>query len=265
MMELGLEGKVAILPGGSSGIGKSIALALSREGVNIAICTPFKEELESTAREIKSASRREVLAVQADMTVPEDIKRFVDVVANAFGRIDILSYSSNVVGGGTFAQIPDEEWQHHINLKLLGCIRCVREVVPHMRKNKWGRIIIISGMAARVIRPNNVDNGPVCAGLANFAKQVAGELAIDGITINTIHPDSTNTPRLQHRIAKAMKERGISKEEAINEIVKEFPIRRLIEPEDIANLALFLCSDKANAITGQSIAVDGGAGTAIAY
>jgi len=265
MMDLGLKGKVALITGGSSGIGKSIALALAREGVSIAICTPFKKELEEAAREISSSTGRQVLPVEADMTVLEDVQRFVNTSATHFGRIDILAYSANIPGGGTFAQISDEDWCHHLNLKLLGCIRCAREVIPHMQKTHWGRIIIISGMSARIIRPTAVDNGPICGALSNFGKQLANEVAPDGILVNTIHPDATNTPRLQHRVARIVSTQGITAEEVMEQMAKRVPIGRLIEPEDIANLALFLCSQHASAITGQSIAVDGGGGTSINY
>lgn len=264
-MELGLEGRVALVAGASQGIGKAIALALAKEGVDVAICARGIEVLEHAAREITAITGRRTLAIQADMTLLEDIQRFVTTAALNFGRIDILVYSANTPGGGTFAQLSDEAWRYHLDVKLLGCIRCSREVIPHMRKNRWGRIIIISGMASRLVRPYAVDNGPVCGALANFGKQIANEAAPDGILVNTIHPDSTRTARQEYRLARMAREQGITIEEALEQVRSKFPIGRIIEPEDIANLVLFLCSVRASAITGQSIAVDGGVGTAISY
>ncbi len=265
MMDLELQGRTAAITGGSMGIGKGIALALAGEGVDVAICARHKEPLEEAAKEITKTTGRRVVPLQADMTDLEQVKAFIAKSAEAFGRLDILVYCANSPGGGTFADITDEAWQRHLDTKLLGCVRCVREVIPHMRRNQWGRIVIISGMAARITRPYAVDNGPVCAALANFGKQVAGEIARYGIRVNTIHPDGTMTPRLSFRMEKNAKLRGISVEEVMKEEKAKFPIGRLLQPEDIAHVALFLCSKWADPITGQSIAVDGGSAAAIIY
>ncbi len=265
MMDLGIQGRAAAITGASMGIGKGIALALAREGVDVAICARGKGPLEETAKEIAAETGRRVVPIQADMTELEQVKNFIAKSAEAFGRLDILVYCANSKGGGSFANITDEAWQQHLDTKLLGCVRCVREVIPHMRRNQWGRIVIISGMAARITRPFAVDNGPVCAALSNFGKQVAAEIAGYGIRVNTIHPDGTMTPRLQFRMEKNARTRGVSVEEVLKEEKAKFPIGRLLQPEDIAQVALFLCSKWADAITGQSIAVDGGAATAIIY
>lgn len=265
MIELGLEGRAALVAGGSRGIGKAIALALAGEGVKVAISARGKEELEQIARELNSIAGNQVLSVQADMTAAEDIKRFVKSAADSFGRIDILAYCANTPGGGKFSEITDEAWCHHLDVKLMGCIRCVREVIPYMSRNHWGRIVIISGTSARELRPKNVDNGPICAALSNFGKQVSNELAPSGITVNTIHPGSTNTRRHQIRVERQARECGLTVQEFLDQELSRFPIGRIIEPQDITNLTLFLCSKGSSAITGQSIAVDGGQTTAINY
>lgn len=265
MMDLGLQGRTAAITGASMGIGKGIALALAREGVDVAICARGKGPLEDAAKEIATATGRRVVPVQADMTELEQVKSFVATSAAALGRLDILVYCANSKGGGSFADVTDEAWQRHLDTKFLGCVRCVREVIPHMRQNQWGRIVIISGMAARITRPYAVDNGPVCAALANFGKQIAAEIAGYGIRVNTIHPDGTLTPRLNFRMEKVARQRGISIEKVLQEESAKFPIGRMLAPEDIAQVALFLCSKWADPITGQSIAVDGGSAAAIVY
>ncbi len=201
-IDIGIKGQGALVVGGSKGIGKSIALAFAREGANVAICARGVEDLKKTANEVNSVGFGGVLAVHANMTVHDDIRRFVSESVARFGRVDILVYCANIPGGGKFEDISDEAWRTHIDTKLLGCIRCVREVLPYMRKSGGGRIVIISGMAARLVRPTTIDNGPVCAALSNFGKQIAGELAPDKILINTIHPDSTNTSRRKYRIER---------------------------------------------------------------
>ena len=265
MIDLGLAGRVALVAGGSKGIGKGVALAFARQGVDVAICARGKQELENAAREISAATGRRILPIQADLARLEDVQRFVATSVASLGRIDILVYSANPFGGGTFAEISDENWCYHLDAKLLGCIRCCREVISHMKKNHWGRIVIMAGGAAHTIRPNSVDNGPICAGLANFGKQIANEVAPYGILVNTIHPSRTRTARMEGRIASIAHEEGITIEEAVKQDLKLTPIGRFMEPEDFANLALFLCSQLATAITGQSISVDGGRGTAITY
>ena len=186
MMDLALDGRSALVAGGSKGIGKGVALALAKEGVNVAISARGKEMLEQTAKEIAEVTGSRILPIQADMTRLEDIKRFVTTAADALGGIDILVYSANQPSGGTFDTITDETWRYHIDVKVLGCIRCAREVIPHMKQNRWGRIIIISGMSSRLLRPVNMDNGPVCGALSNFGKQLAHQVIDYGILVNTI-------------------------------------------------------------------------------
>ncbi len=265
MNEAGLEGRVALVAGASTGIGKAIALALAQHGADVALCARGKEKLDKTAAEINAVTGRRALPISADMTKLKDVKRFVATSAASFGRIDILAYSANTPTHGTFAELSDETWRYHLDVKLLGCIRCVREVIPHMQENQWGRIIIVAGMSARRASPTGTDNGTVCGALANFGKQVANQVASYGILVNTIHPGGTLTPRLEWAFSRRAQEAGTTVEAVIEQSRQEIPIGRLIYPEDIANLALFLCSQYASAITGQSIAVDGGAGTAIVY
>lgn len=265
MLDLGLEGRASLVAGGSKGIGKGVAFALARQGSDVAICSRGERELEQTANEISSLTGRRVLPIRADMTRLEDVQRFVATSAETFGRIDILVYSANIPSGGTFAEITDETWRYHLDVKLLGCLRCIREVIPHMQKNGWGRIIIIAGTGSRDLRPHSVDNGPVCSALANFGKQIANEVASSGILVNTIHPGLTCTPRMEIRLAREAREQGITLQEVLEQRRRRIPIGRLIQPEDIANLTLFLCSQHASAITGESIAVDGGATIAVSH
>jgi len=265
MLDLELGGRVALVAGGSKGIGRSVAMALAREGSDVAICSREPQELAQTAQEIQSLTGRRVLPVQADMTQLPDIQRFVDTAAMTFGRIDILVYSANTPGGGTLAELTDEVLRNYFEVKLLGCVRCVRETIPHMQRSGWGRVIIIAGMSSRDFRAGSVSSGPICSALANFGKQVANEAAPSGILVNTIHPGATYTARMKARIARQASEQGVTTEEMLEQHRRRMPIGRLIQPEDIANLALFLCSPYAGAITGESIAVNGGAATAVSH
>lgn len=265
-MDLQFSRRVALVAGGSRGIGRSIALALAKEGVCIALCARGADDLEKTAQQIQAIDGCHTLLVQSDLSTLEGCQRFVGVTVQQMGRADILVCCANVAGKrGAFDAIPDEQWVEHINVKLLSAVRCSREVVPHMKLNRWGRIVIIAGMATRLVRPQAVDNGPICAALTNFGKQLAAQVAADGICVNTIHPGHTDTPFLALFTERVAASRGVSPAEVRREYEAAFPRGRMIQPEEVANLAAFLCSDLAEAVTGQSIACDAGASISLSY
>lgn len=266
-MDLDLAGKVALVTGGSKGIGKSIAKRLARSGANVAICARGKSDLEDTSREIASETGRECLGVQADLGSLDDCQRFVTAAVDRFGGADILACCANVLSekGGTFSTIADDEWVSHMNLKFFSAVRCAREVLPYMQRKKWGRVVIISGMATRLVRMRAMDNGPICSALANFGKQLSAQVVRDGIRVNTIHPDFTRTELLISFLKREATARNVPLEDVVAEMAQKMPIGRLIEPDEIAHLVAFLCTDLADPITGQSIAVDGGAAMSVHY
>jgi NAD(P)-dependent dehydrogenase (short-subunit alcohol dehydrogenase family) len=264
-MELGLKGKVALVTGGSVGIGKATALALSQEGAQVAICARGREQLEQTANEIEAATGNTVLAVAADMTQPTDIQRLVATTVEALGGIDILVNNAVNSIPGRFMELPDEAWVNQITVKVLGYVRCAREVIPHMQLRGGGRIVNIGGMAARQVGHLTNTNGVTNASAANITKNLADQVAADHILVNCIHPGATRTPRQTSILQRRAQEMGASVEAAEQATVSSIPIGRMIESEDIAALILFLVSAQASAITGQVIAVDGGAGRGITY
>jgi NAD(P)-dependent dehydrogenase (short-subunit alcohol dehydrogenase family) len=144
-------------------------------------------------------------------------------------------------------------------------IRCAREVLPSMREKKWGRIVNIGGMTARIAAPLRVTNGIVNAGVANFTKQLSGQVAPQNITVNCVHPGSTRTERMMTNFGRRARDAGVSVDDIIAETVKAIPMGRLIESRDLANAVLFFCSPLADIVTGQSIAVDGGSGESVNY
>ncbi|NQW23277.1 MAG: SDR family oxidoreductase [SAR202 cluster bacterium] len=264
-MDLSLEGKIAIVTGGSKGIGRATALALAQEGVDVAICARGAEDLENAATEIRAKTGRKVLAVQADMSNPEDIKKLVATTVSELGGVDILVNNAVNSTAAPFMELTDEDWLNHINVKVMGYVRCSREVIPHMQKRGGGRIIHIGGMAARSVNRLANSNGVTNSSVSNMAKNLSDQFASDGILVNCIHPGTTRTER-QDRSLKARAEYGnISVEEAERRAVADIPIGRMVESQDIADLILFLVSNRAGAITGQTIAVEGGAGRGMNY
>jgi 3-oxoacyl-[acyl-carrier protein] reductase len=264
-MELGLTGKVALVTGGSKGIGKATALALAREGARVAICARGEEALRETATEIETATASRALAVRADTTSLDDIKRLVAATAQEFGGVDILVNNAVNSVPGTFLELPDEAWMNHITVKIMGYVRCAREAIPHMMRRGGGRIINIGGMAARNVGHLTNSNGVTNASVANITKNLSDQVAPHHILVNCIHPGATRTPRQDAILERRAQDAGISLDEAERRTVQSIPIGRMIESEDIANLILFLVSAQASAITGQVIAVDGGAGRGIFY
>ncbi len=259
-----LAGRVALITGGSKGIGRAVADTLAREGARLAMCARGQDALEVASRELRALGA-EVLVQVADVTRAGDIARFVAAAAARFGAIDILVNNAVSSTQGSFGALSDEEWQHHVDVKLLGYVRCAREALPWLEKSAQGRIVNIGGMTARDVSAYRITNGVVNAGVSNFSKHLAEQVGRHGITVNAIHPGYTQTPRMEAMIQRRAELEGHSIEDETRLRLAEIPIGRFIRPADIANLVLFLCSEAAAAITGQSIAVDGGSGRAINY
>ncbi len=276
-MDLGLESASVLVTGGSRGIGMALAIAFAREKANVAFCGRNRTALEAVADRIRSAGGR-CLPVVADLTVPEDCERFVNEAAAAFGRVDVLinNASANVDGTPKAIELTsDAEIAARFNGKTMPAIRCSRAAVPHMRRSGGGRIVMIGGTAALSVM-RGLDN-PVPSGgsgmaaglgnsaLANFTKHLAEEVARQGISVNVVHPYATRTDRYPARITKRALELNMSEAEAEASLVATMPIGRLVEPDDIVPLVMFLASPLAGAITGQSVAVDGGALRQVSY
>ena len=263
-MDFGLQGKTALVTGGSRGIGRAVALALAAEGVNIALCGRTRETLEKTASDIR-AHGVEAWPIEADVSKLENIQRFVRTATDAAGGADILINNAVTSLSAPFDEQTDDHWRYHIDVKLMAYIRCAREVLPFMKRQRWGRIVNIGGMTARITAPLRVTNGIVNAGVANFTKSFAGHVAPHNITVNCVHPGTTATERMMANFERRARDANISVAEIEKQSVAEIPMGRLIKPEDLASVALFFCSPLADIVTGQSIAVDGGSGQSVNY
>ena len=259
-MNLSLEGKIAIVTGGSKGIGRATAFALAEEGVDVTICARGIEDLENTASEIQSKTGRKVLAVPADMGKLDDITHLVAATVAEFGGVDFLVNNAVNSRVATFMDLEDEDWLNHINIKVMGYVRCSREVIPHMQARGGGRIIHIGGMAARQANTLANSNGVTNSSVSNLAKNLSDAFASDGILVNCIHPGTTRTERQTRSLNARAEHASVSVAEMERRAVADIPIGRMVESQDIADLIVFLVSNRAGAITGQTIAVEGGAG-----
>ena len=259
-MDFGLRGKVALITGGSRGIGRSCAVTLGEEGCNVAICARGKEGLSEAAEAIR-ATGVEVLAIPADVSKREDVKDFVAVAASKFGRVDILVNNAGTGRLSDLLEFPEEEFRRNMDLMLFGLVNCSKEVIPHMRKQGSGRIINISSIFGK--QPGGlVDYDSIKAAVIMITKDLANYLAPSNILVNAVCPGPTRTllwegpGQLGDQLGKLM---GMPGPEAITAFAKQnIPLGHLGDPEDIANMVTFLASDKAKFITGQAINVDGG-------
>ena len=259
-MNLSVEGKIAIVTGGSKGIGRAAAFALAEEGVDVPICARGIEDLENTASEIQSKTGRKVLAVPADMGKLDDITHLVAAPVAEFGGVDFLVNNAVNSRAAAFMDLEDEDWLNHINIKVMGYVRCSREVIPHMQARGGGRIIHIGGMAARQANTLANSNGVTNSSVSNLAKNLSDAFASDGILVNCIHPGTTRTERQTRSLNARAEHARVSVAEMERQAVADIPIGRMVESQDIADLIVFLVSNRAGAITGQTIAVEGGAG-----
>jgi len=252
-VELGLRGKVAVVTGGTEGIGRATALRLAREGAKVAICARRQQPLDETAEEIRKAGA-EVLAVAADVSKAADIERFMKSVIERFGRIDILVNNAGASARGKFHEVDDKTWSADLELKVFGAIRCTRLAVPHMKRQGGGRIVNITISSAKQpgaeSMPTSVSRA---AGLA-ITKALSKEYAADNILVNTVCIGKIKSGQHQRRYAR----QGISAEEYYRQAAKDIPLARVGEAEEVANVIAFLASDAASYVTGTSINLDGG-------
>jgi NAD(P)-dependent dehydrogenase (short-subunit alcohol dehydrogenase family) len=256
-MDLQLAGKKALITGGSRGIGKAIARQLALEGVDCTICSRNELSLKETARELMEETGRNIYPIVADIGDPDSIQHLVEQALVAMGGIDILVNNGARVSGGDpedFHHIKDELILKDFEEKFMGYFRCIRAVAPYMIKNNWGRIINVSGMAAR--KAGSISAGARNGSVVHLTKSVSVELGKHGITVNAVYPGITETETTRDRFPN---------EADLLEAMKMNSIGRLVKAEEIANVITFLSSPLSVSITGDVIDVTGGTGNAVHY
>jgi NAD(P)-dependent dehydrogenase (short-subunit alcohol dehydrogenase family) len=258
-MDLGLKGRCALVTGGSMGIGKAAALELAAEGCQVAIAARGREALDAAAAEIIRRTGAEVTVIKADCTRAENVRRMIGEALERMGRIDILVNSIGAAKSGHFLELTEDEWRESLELKLFGIVRCCREAVPHMQKQRWGRIVNLIGHRGRQPETQAMPAGVANAGLINFTKALADEFVRDGILVNGVSPCPMETRRLDYMVKAKAAMSGISEEAAREEFLLDIPIGRFAKPEEIAPLIAFLASARNSYISGTTIAIDGGA------
>jgi len=261
-MDLDLKNKVALVLAASKGLGFACAKGLYEEGANVIICSRSKENLEKAKEKIEAVKNFEggnkVYPIVADLLYEDQITNLVDKTVAEFGKIDVLIHNAGGPPSGPIEKITKENWTSSIDLNLLSFIRISELVIPIMKKQKFGRIIAITSVSVKQPLKNLVLSNTTRLGVVGYAKTLANEYAKNNILVNVVCPGPNLTDRMKEIIEKTVQDTGKSEEEVTQSWTDQIPLGRLGKPEELANLVVFLASEKASYITGTVIQVDGG-------
>ena len=257
-MDLKLEGKTALVTGGSEGIGKAIALGLAREGVDVAICSRRLDVLEATAKEIAAATGRKIIPITADLTKDEDAKAFVEKGAAALGRVDIMVNNAGSAPGGVIETLTEADWAQALQLKFMGYVRCLRYVLPIMVKQGGGRVVNLIGNDG--VKPSYWEIAPGAANAAgqNLTKSLAGQYGKHNISFAAVNPGPVRTERWAGLVKAMSRDMGISIEEADKLAPSSIPLGRIAETEEVSDMVVMLASPRSFFANGTMIEIDGG-------
>lgn len=262
-MHIDLSAKRVIVTGASRGIGRAIASAFAREGVRLAICSRSADTLEAVAEDLRALGAAEVIAIPLDVRDTAAVRAFASQVAEAWGGVDVLVNNAGQGKGGSLETLEPEDILDHADNIQVAHFRFVQAVVPHMRKQKWGRIININALAGALPTPDGIPSVTNRAAGIALSKLLGQQLAKDNILVNSLNMGWIDTGQWD-RHYKEMPS-TISREEFLEMVVKIVPLGRFGRPEEVAHVCLFLASDLASFLSAASIDVSGGLQGAIAY
>lgn len=257
-MDLGLKDKVAIVPASSRGLGKAVALGLALEGARVVICSRNENEINEAAKEISEQTKSDVLPIKADVSNQSDLEIIVNKTIDAFGTVHILI---NNAGGPPFGYFDDfdmQQWQKAIELNLFSTIKLTKLVTPFMKNQSWGRIINITSIAVKQPLDGLILSNTSRAGVIGFAKTISNELAKYNILVNNVCPGRIFTDRIKSLASSRASKDNKSFEDVIEDMQTDIPVGKIGTPEQFANMVVFLASEKASYITGNTIQIDGG-------
>src|ERR1700733_15124069 len=261
-MELGLKGKVVVVTGSSKGIGRSIAEAFAREAAQVVISSRNAKELEATAAEMRKTGGS-VLAIASDVTTAEGVRRPIEEAVKKFGTVHVLVNNAGGAGRfGSFDDLTDDEWLDVYTLNVLSAVRATRAALPHMQKQKWGRVINISSESGVQPDPIMPHYNASKSALNSLTKSLSKAYGKDGILVNTVSPAFIRTPLVDEMLGRQAKESGITVDEAERHFLKELRpnivLGRAGKSDETAGIVVFLASEQATFITGSNFRVDGG-------
>jgi 3-oxoacyl-[acyl-carrier protein] reductase len=257
-MDSGLKNRVAVVAASSQGIGRATAEGFAAEGCKVALCARNEATLVQAAKAIGQRYGVEVLAEAFDVTQAQAVHGFVEKVAARFGGVDICVTNAGGPPAKGFLAASNEEWQRAVELNFLSTVYFAKAVIPHMQKKKWGRIVTITSITTKQPVADLVLSNAVRAAVVGLVKSLANEFGKDGILVNNIGPGYTATDRLKDLAASRSKASGQTQQEIFEGWAADAPLKRLGEPREVADAIVWLASERASYITGQTILVDGG-------
>ncbi|OGU67243.1 MAG: 3-oxoacyl-ACP reductase [Stygiobacter sp. RIFOXYC12_FULL_38_8] len=258
-MELHIKGKTVLVTASSAGIGKATSELFISEGCRVAISSSKRENLVKAVDEIKAIYGIEPLWEQCDINNPNEIEDLVKHVEHNLGTVDILVNNCGGPTPGFFEDLADENWEDAFEQVLMSAVRFTRLVLPGMKEKNWGRIINITSLSVKQPVDNLILSNSLRSGVTAFAKTLSAQVGKHNITVNNVAPGYTLTGRLYELAVVRAKQRGVSHEEVLASMAAEVPMKRLARPDEIASMIVYLSSEQAGYITGQTIVVDGGA------
>ena len=255
-----LQSKTAVVTGSTSGIGLATARAMAKEGANVLINGFGKaEDIEKERAGIEADFGVKAIYSPADMTKPAEIAAMVALAESNFGSVDVLVNNAGIQFVSPIEDFPIEKWDQIIAINLTSAFHAIRAAVPGMKKRGWGRIISTASAHSLVASPFKSAYVAAKHGIAGLTKTVALELATHGVTVNCISPGYVWTPLVENQIPDTMKARGLTREQVINDVLLDSqPTKQFVTVDEVAAIAVFLCSDAAKQMTGANLSVDGG-------
>ena len=254
-----LKDRIALITGGGRGIGRSIALAFAREGANVAVAARSLDQVENVAREIADGFHSDALPIVCDVSEVHSVESAFAAVMETFGRgPDILVNNAGIAESAPITRTTDELWLRHLAINLNGTFYCTRAAVPQMIERGWGRVINIASIAGKTGAPYIAAYSASKHGVVGLTRSAALELAAKGITVNAICPGYVDTEMTTRGVQNITEKTKLTAEQAMESIRKMSPQNRIVEPEEIAALAVLLASEDGRGINGQALSVDGG-------
>ena len=257
-MDLGLKNRSVIVAASSEGIARAAAEKFASEGAKVALCSRDEGKLTLAAAEIRKRYSAEVISAPLDVTDAAAVQAFVERVGSEFGGIDVCVTNAGGPPAKMFLATTTEEWHRAVELNFMSVVHLARAVIPGMQRKQWGRIVTITSVSVRQPVSDLIYSNAVRAGVLGLIKSLSNEFGKDGITVNNVAPGYTATQRLGSLLHKRAAELGISDEEYTARLGADAPLKRIGQPEEVADAIVWLASDRASYITGQTLLVDGG-------
>jgi len=258
-MDTGLKGRVAVVAASSRGIGRATAESFAAEGCRVAMCARDSETLRASARQIEKQHGTEVFMAPLDVTDPQAVHDFVQATVTTFGSADICVTNAGGPPAKGFLDATRDDWRNAVDANFLSAVYFAREVIPHMQRKHWGRIITITSITTKQPVADLVLSNAVRAAVVGLVKSLANEFGKDGILVNNVGPGYTATDRLKQLAKSRSAALGKREQEFFDAWAADAALKRVGEPREVADTIVWLASERASYITGQTILVDGGA------